>query len=423
MTEPDVTPKPSAAARPVIWIVDDSPTEALIAEHALGAGYEFERFDDGAVLIERLGASDVQPDLVLLDWVMPGMAGDEVCRFLRDHPRTLELPIILITASRIETADVAEGLASGANDYVARPFATEELRARVDSAIRTKRLSDQARQQRRRLSTINQLGHALFEARTDVDQILRELTIALSSSVCDACAIVLTGSFVAAPVIRHRAESTGEALAAIAELATALAEPVVHAFETSAQARAVLPPAAAAYVARFGLRGLAIVPLSSREPRLGRVTLTRDGGSRPFDDGDLATIETCIEYASLAIESALAGHAVEAERQHTAEFQQQMLAIVGHDLRAPLAAILIATEILAADTRDDPPVAAVVKRIETSGRRMTRMVDQLLDMTRARLGGGIALTRCRTQLLPIVRAALDELHARARPAVRAGLSR
>jgi signal transduction histidine kinase/CheY-like chemotaxis protein len=384
----------------------------MIAERSLGPAYDFERFIDGSVVVERLAAGAPQPDLVLLDWVMPGMAGDEVCRFLRTDPRTLELPIILITASRIETTDVAQGLASGANDYVARPFATEELRARVDSAIRAKRLGDLAQQEGRRLSTINRLGRALFDARTDIGRILHELATSLTVSLCDGCSILLLpGSAGIAPVTRHRADPSGEALAAIA----CVADPVVHSFESAAQARASLPTAYAAYIGRFGLRGLAILPLSSRVPLRGIITVTRDGGSGPFDDDDLATIETCIEYASLAVESALrldaeraAERAVNAERERTAQFQQEMLGIVGHDLRGPLGAILIGTEMLAA-SKTDPADAYVVKRIESCARRMTRMVDQLLDMTRARLGAGIPVLRQRTQLLPLIKSVMEEL--------------
>jgi len=521
----------SPRERPLVWIVDDSPTEALITERALGAAYDFERFLDGTVVVERLVEGSAQPDLVLLDWVMPGMAGDEVCRFLRAHPSTLELPIILVTASRIETSDVVQGLASGATDYVARPFAIEELRARVDSAIRAKQLSDLAQKKRRRLATINRLGRALFEAGTDIDRILVELATSLTVSMCDGCSILLLpGAVTLAAVTRHRAEPSGEALAAI----STLADPVVRSFESSAQARATLPPAYTAYIDRFGLRGLAILPLPSRDPPIrGLVTMTRDGASEPFDDDDIATIDTCIEYASLAVESAVrfeaerigraqmnailtnlpigvvvtdaggklslvnaaarellpgselardlravfrlatwegsdgepiaerdwvllvteacrtealvqlpgeteqvalaisgvslrdgrgrsagnvtliqdvsAEHAVNAERERTAEYQQQMLGIVGHDLRTPLGAILIATEMLVEDTRDDPAAASVVKRITSSARRMTRMVDQLLDMTRARLGNGIPVARSRTQLLPLIRSVMDEL--------------
>jgi sigma-B regulation protein RsbU (phosphoserine phosphatase) len=509
----------------------------MIAERSLGPGYEFERFVDGAVVVERLAAGAIHPDLVLLDWVMPGMAGDEVCRFLRGHPRTHELPIILITASRVETSDIAQGLASGANDYVARPFAAEELRARVDSVIRAKRLSDSCQQERRRLSTINLLGRALFEAGTDIDRILDELATSLTVSICDGCSIVLLpGSVKVATVTRHRAEASGESLEAIGSMA----DPVVRAFESSEQARAMLPAAYAPYIGRFGLRGLAILPLPSRDPLRGVVTVTRDGGSEPFDVDDIATIQTCIEYASLAVESAArfdaerlaqaqknavlahlpigvivtdadgkltlvnaaarelipgielardlgvvfrisrwatregtrmterdwvlllaqshrtetlirlpgetgqiavavsgvalrddrgvsvgtvtliqdvsAEHAVNAERERTAQYQQQMLGIVGHDLRNPLGAILMGTELLGAHTKAIPAASSVITRIASSANRMTRMVDQLLDVTRARLGGGIPVVPREVQLVPLIKGVIDELslaHSRA----------
>lgn len=397
---------PHRGHRPLIWIADDSRTEAQITERSLGPDYEFEWFGDGSAIVERLAADAPQPDLVLLDWVMPGMNGDEVCRFLRSHPRTLELPIILVTASRVETSDVVQGLASGANDYVARPFAPEELRARVRTAIRAKQASDSAQQERRRLSTINRLGRALFEAGTDVDRILDELATSLTVSICDGCSILLLpGSLTVAAVTRHTAEPSGESLAAIASLA----DPVVHSFESSAQARATLPSAYAAYIDRFGLRGLAIMPFPSLNPIRGIVTVTRDGGSDPFDADDIATIQTCIEYAGLAVENALRFDAENAERERTAQFQQQMLGIVGHDLRSPLSAIVTGIELLEMHTSANPAAASVLTRITSSANRMARMVDQLLDVTRARLGGGIPVDRRETRLVPLIQSVIDEL--------------
>lgn len=156
-----------ADKRPRVWICDDSPTEAAITEKTLGGSYELERFADGSVVVERLtGTNAPLPDLLLLDWVMPGMPGDEVCRFLRSHDHTRALPIILVTASRVETADVVAGLAAGANDYVARPFEAAELRARVSAAIRSKQLADEATNERTRLAAVNQLGHALLVTAT-----------------------------------------------------------------------------------------------------------------------------------------------------------------------------------------------------------------------------------------------------------------
>ncbi|MBA3541930.1 MAG: hybrid sensor histidine kinase/response regulator [Deltaproteobacteria bacterium] len=523
-------PQPSHGPRPLIWIVDDSPTEALIAERSLGSGYDFERFTDGSVVVERLAAGAAQPDLVLLDWVMPGMAGDEVCRFLRTHPGTLELPIILITASRIETSSISQGFASGATDYVSRPFATEELRARVDSAIRAKQLADVAKHERRRLSMVNRLARALFEAGTNVDQILEELATSLTG-ICDGCSILLLpGSMKVAQVTRHNAESSGAMLAAIGTLT----DPTIHRFDSSRQARETLPPAYTPYIDRFGLRGLAILALPQRDPLRGVVTVTRDGGSTPFDDTDIATIGTCIEYTSLAVESVSrfeaervgraqtnailtnlplgvivtdaggaltlvnpaanalipgielsrrlgdvyklaawatrdgthiteadwslsiidtaqsqmliqlpgddtpeiavvvssvplrdghaclvgsviaihdvsAEHAISAERERTAQYQQQMLGIVGHDLRSPLGAILMGTELLEMHTEDNPSAASVLKRIKSSGSRMSLMVDQLLDVTRARLGDGIPVEPREVRLLPLIKSAMEEL--------------
>ena len=374
-------------------------------ERTLGPTYDFERFVDGSLVVERL-AGGSQPDLVLLDWVMPGMTGDDVCQFLRTDARTADLPIILVTASREKTTDVARGLAIGANDYVARPYETEELCARVASAIRAKQLGDLARQERRRLATSNGLGRALVGAGTDIKHILEELAGALTASISDGCSILLmSAAGVSMVVTRHNSDASGVALAGIASLTDA----VVHTFESSEQAQASLPPAYASYIGRFGLRGLAIMPFPSLDRVRGIVTVTRDGGSEPFELGDLETVTACVEYASLVVESAVRFEAERLGRARTDDFQQQMLGIVGHDLRAPLGAILIGTELLEQDVEHDPAVASVVKRIETSARRMHRMVDQLLDMTRTRLGDGIPLARSKTQLLPLITSLIDEL--------------
>lgn len=113
--------------RPLVWIADDSETTARFTESALGDRYRYEWFSDGAAVVERIAAGARLPDALLLDWVMPAMTGGDVCKFLRSRPETVDLPIIIVTASRVETADVVQGLSIGANDYVARPFVPEEL--------------------------------------------------------------------------------------------------------------------------------------------------------------------------------------------------------------------------------------------------------------------------------------------------------
>jgi two-component system phosphate regulon sensor histidine kinase PhoR len=94
-------------------------------------------------MLEQL-ADDRRPDVLVLDWVMPGISGIEVCRFLRtgDMARP-QLPILLLTM-QTETQQIAEGLAAGANDYLVKPYADLELRARVDSLLRWSSLLERA---------------------------------------------------------------------------------------------------------------------------------------------------------------------------------------------------------------------------------------------------------------------------------------
>lgn len=266
------------------------------------------------------------------------------------------------------------------------------------------------------LSSIMQLASALFDVRHDADRIFQALATCLTAGLCDGCAIVFEpGTSTLAPVTRHCADDAGELAAATMSIpGTTLssAAPIVHVFDSSEAARAGMP-SYAAYIARFGLRSVAILPLARRTGLRGHVVATRDGGSRRFDAEDLAAIETCIEYASLAAQSALEleieRDGMRAERERTAKFQQEMLGIVGHDLRAPLAAILISMEILATGRKEDLSASHAITRIVSFANRMTRMVDQLLDLTRARLGGQIALSRSKMRLLPVLESVIETL--------------
>jgi two-component system phosphate regulon response regulator PhoB len=80
-------------------------------------------------------ASEQRPDLVLLDWMLPHLSGIEVCRQLRRGAKTRDIPVIMLTA-RGEEGDRVRGLDSGADDYVAKPFSTPELMARIKAVLR-----------------------------------------------------------------------------------------------------------------------------------------------------------------------------------------------------------------------------------------------------------------------------------------------
>lgn len=127
-----------------VWIVDDSPLDVDRARRALAPAYDVELFEDGSTVLERLTSPDRVPDVLVLDWLMPGVTGLEVCRFIRAAGPPLSLvPVLFITVHQ-RTQQLVEGLAAGANDYVSKPFDEAELRARVDALVRSQVLRERA---------------------------------------------------------------------------------------------------------------------------------------------------------------------------------------------------------------------------------------------------------------------------------------
>jgi DNA-binding response OmpR family regulator len=119
---------------PVAFIVeDDEDIAGLLAHAARKAGCDPVVVHDGAVALGRIRAR--LPAVVLLDRMLPGLDGLEVCRALRADERTASLPIIMITA-RAEEAERVAGLEGGADDYVTKPFSTNELVARIRAMLR-----------------------------------------------------------------------------------------------------------------------------------------------------------------------------------------------------------------------------------------------------------------------------------------------
>jgi PAS domain S-box-containing protein len=125
----------------VVWVVDDSRLDMERARRVLVRDYEVQTFVDGSAALEAVAAG-ANPDLIVLDWVMPGVSGVDVCRFLRAAgPHTQKIGVLLLTVHR-DTEQIVEGLSAGANDFLAKPYEDEELRARVASLIRTRELVD-----------------------------------------------------------------------------------------------------------------------------------------------------------------------------------------------------------------------------------------------------------------------------------------
>ena len=120
-----------------ILIVDDEPAQLELLRYNLEkAGFTTVHADNGRTAIDMV--DDMNPDLVVLDWMMPEASGIDVCRELRARSGTRLLPIIMLSA-RGEDGDRALGLDSGADDYIPKPFSPRELVARVKALLRRAR--------------------------------------------------------------------------------------------------------------------------------------------------------------------------------------------------------------------------------------------------------------------------------------------
>lgn len=117
-----------------ILVVDDEVAICSMLSLALQtAGYEVESVHDGKDVMAAL--VNTQPDLILLDWMLPGVSGIELARQIKQSPDFNELPIIMLTARTEEDSKVT-GLESGADDYVTKPFSIRELISRIKAVLR-----------------------------------------------------------------------------------------------------------------------------------------------------------------------------------------------------------------------------------------------------------------------------------------------
>ena len=111
---------------------DDSDLRLLVSLKLESAGHQVVSVADGSSAAHQCRV--MRPDLVILDLMMPGMSGLEVCRFIRSDPELMNTPVILLTA-RAQAADIAAGKDAGVDEYLTKPFSPRELAGRVDSLL------------------------------------------------------------------------------------------------------------------------------------------------------------------------------------------------------------------------------------------------------------------------------------------------
>ncbi|MGE6758764.1 ATP-binding protein [Corallococcus interemptor] len=351
-----------------VLFADDNADMRAYVHALLSDRFEVTLAANGREALEACRAR--MPDLILSDVMMPELDGFGLLRQLREAPATANVPVILLSARAGEEATV-EGLRMGATDYLVKPFSARELLARVDGNLAAAR----ARREQRRA------------------ELEREKLIAVVEQSSDLIGIGGPDG---------RAVFINEAGQRMLGLEGPDAVRNTHLFdyfleEDRPYVRDVILPTlreTGRWEGEFRLRNFrtgAAVPVQYNFFTLRDATTGEDIG--------LATVSRDITER----------HQREAEAREQREFEQQLIGIVSHDLRSPLNAILLSANALL--QRDDLGDRATKNtgRIISSAERANRLIRDLLDVTQARLGGGLPVHRRRIDFHAATRQALEEV--------------
>jgi DNA-binding response OmpR family regulator len=185
-----------------ILVVDDDPRNVKLLNDLLAfKGYEVITAASGVAALEQVATG--RPDLVLLDVLMPGMSGYEVCRALRADSATQMLPVVMVTALD-HNEERTRGLEAGADEFLTKPIHPPELLARVRSLLRIKSLHDTVQVQARQLAAWNaQLEQRVAEQMTELGRLSR-----LKRFVAPQLAELIVSGIAEDPLASHRREVT-----------------------------------------------------------------------------------------------------------------------------------------------------------------------------------------------------------------------
>jgi two-component system phosphate regulon response regulator PhoB len=126
-----------SADQPTVLVVEDEPAQREVLSYNLEAeGFRVARAENGEEALVLV--AEENPDIIVLDWMLPNVSGIEVCRQIKTRPETRNVPIIMLSA-RSEEVDRVRGLETGADDYVVKPYSVIELMARVRAQLRRAR--------------------------------------------------------------------------------------------------------------------------------------------------------------------------------------------------------------------------------------------------------------------------------------------
>jgi signal transduction histidine kinase len=377
-----------------VLVADDEVHTTIMLQRIFEReGYQVHAVNDGISALQA--AQELVPDLILLDIRMPGMNGFDVLRLLRENDITVGIPTILVTANAREPADVALGLNLGADDYLYKPFAPQELVARAQSKMKARRLEDALQRRTQELSALLAMSEDLIQhvEREELLRLIAEMVFGLlPGDLAAAFQLDEQGQVIAYQV--HQQET-------LTRDYTLDPRAFIQRFSRMNQNEDAVWPPARPLLSEFH-SGMA-VPLRHGDETFGVLLLA--ALEMEYDENHLRLFEGVARQASLALRNAIlheiqvnyALHLEDMVAERTAELQsaQQMLirqeklasighlaANIAHEINNPLQPITITLDDIVESIAHKQPIdTRDIEIIQQSVERIRRIVSQLLEFT------------------------------------------
>ena len=381
-----------------ILLVDDQRANLDALEAALeSSGYEIVRATSGPEALDRLDRREFA--VVLLDYRMPGMDGVATAQTMKERAVALGRPpppVIFVSAVDPDRASIMRGYHAGAVDFLLKPFEADVVCAKVGffaELYRSRSVATDATSKYEREKKAAQEAARRF-------QLLVESVKDYAIFILDPDGNIATWNPGAERIKGYKAaEIIGKHFS------------VFYSPEEAASGKCEEELDIAVHEGRFDEEGWRIRKDGSRLWANVTITPLRDEHGTLVGFAKVTRDLTERRQSELAMQHLMAEKAVLAEKARVQEFQERFIAILGHDLRNPLSAIDMGAAIVRqrAQATNDETTARVVDRMRVSTRRMSRMIEQILDLTRSRLAGGLEINPQTMGLSGMLNAIADEL--------------
>ncbi len=309
-----------------ILVADDKPDNVTLLTRYLDyEGYEYVTARDGLEALDQV--RDELPDLVLLDVNMPHKDGFAVLEEIRNDPAVQHIPVIILTAARIDPSDLQSGFNLGADDYVTKPFDRHELMARIRTKLRVKEAQDVIRRRNRELNLLPEIGKEL-SARTDIKDLARVLlkrTVETLGAIQGNMVILSSEN---GPQQNYQVSPSAESSNVEMVIPESLLKHINESHQGAVIGDTRNDPLWQTSLENTTIRSAVIAPLHGRKDLLGLLILTHEQENY-FNLDHLLLLQAIASQAAIAIENA---HLY----SNVAQEQKRLAAVLKHAAEAIL---------------------------------------------------------------------------------------